>query len=148
MYNWTMDKKTGSWLYSCLQETGVLYGYWIRHGETKRMWKNQLAARKKEALAAAIEPEEEGKCTCKEVYDLRQCVLVTYPIGTVCKQDIYDQVVERISTDNICSPEFDGFLPNHKRWALYWYYSINILNARGKARRPLPPCFVKAVRDL
>jgi hypothetical protein len=31
---------------------------------------------------------------------------------------------------------------------LYWYYLINILNARGKLRRPLPPCFVHAVRDL
>jgi hypothetical protein len=23
-------------------ETGALYGYWIKHEETKRMWKRQL----------------------------------------------------------------------------------------------------------
>jgi hypothetical protein len=74
--------------------------------------------------------------------------LELYPISKVCKQDIYDQVLERIGTDNVCSTEFDGFRPNHKRWATYWYYAINILNHRGKARRPLPPCFVQTVRDL
>jgi hypothetical protein len=124
-----------------------MYGYWIRHDETKRMWKKQLVERKKKA-AESMDRKEDSKCTCKENYDLRQCVLTSYPLGQVCKQDIYDQVVERIGTDNICSSEFDGFLPNHKRWALYWYYSINVLNARGKLRRPLPPCFVQAVRDL
>jgi hypothetical protein len=35
MYNWTMDRKSGSWHYASLQETGVVYGYWIRHDETK-----------------------------------------------------------------------------------------------------------------
>jgi hypothetical protein len=44
--------------------------------------------------------------------------------------------------------KFDGFLPSHKRLALYWYYSINILKVRGNYRRPLPPCFVQTVRDL
>jgi hypothetical protein len=148
MYNWCMDRKTGTWRYTGLAETGVVYGYWIRHEETKIMWKNQLASRKKEALVANLDTEDDNKCTCKEVYDLRQCVLITYPVGQVCKLDIYDQVAERIGTDNICSLEFDGFQPSHKRWSMYWYFAINILNARGKARWPLPPCFVKAVRDL
>jgi hypothetical protein len=148
MYNGSMDKRSGTWHYSCLAETGVVYGYWIQHTETKRMWKQQLSTRKQLAATTASEEKEDLKCTCKSHYDLRECVMVTYPIGKVCKQDIYDQVVERIGTDNICSSEFDGFLPNHKRWSLYWYYSINVLNHRGKLRRPLPPCFVQAVRDL
>jgi hypothetical protein len=114
------------------------------------MWKNQLASRKKEAIESTVVPSEgESKCTCKEHYDLRQCVLKSYSIAKVCKQDIYDQeVVERIGTDNICAPEFDGFFPNDKRWSLYWDYSINVLNVRGKMRRPLPPCFVTTVHDL
>jgi hypothetical protein len=121
MFNWNMGQKTGTWRYTCLQETGVVHGYWIQYAETKRMWKNQLANRKKEAINLTVVPSEDGsKCTCKEQYDLRQCVLTSYPIAKVCKQDIYDQVVERIGTDNICAPEFDGFLPNHKRWSLYW----------------------------
>jgi hypothetical protein len=149
MYNWCMNKK-GTWHYAMLQETGVVHGYWIRHLETKRMWKQQLADCKQAAASAVLRLDEvaDSKCTCECTYDLRKCVLVTYPIAKVCKQDIYDQVVERIGTDNICSPEFDGFLPSHKRWALYWYYSINILNVRGHYRRPLPPCFVQTVRDL
>jgi hypothetical protein len=113
------------------------------------MRKQQLTERKKRAsIAAAEENPDDSKCTCKEHYDLRKCVLELYPVSMVCKQDIYDQVVERIGTDNICLEEFDGFLPNHKRWACYWYYSINILNHRGRMRRPLPPCFIQCIRAL
>jgi hypothetical protein len=127
MYNWCKNRKV-TLHYSCLVETGVLYGYWIHHEETKRLWKKQLNDRKQEAAALATggaDNEEGSKCTYKDNYDLRQSVLVTFRIGQVCKQDIYDQVVEMIGTDNICSSEFDGFLPNHKHWSLYWYYSVN-----------------------
>jgi hypothetical protein len=146
MFNWCLDKKTKDWGYAILQEIGVDYGYWIRHDSTKVMWKQQLADRKRAALAASATLPT--TCTCKEHYDLRKCVLVLYPISTVCKKDIYDQVAERIGTDNIPSPEFDGFLPTHKRWACYWYYSVNIFSHRGCLRRPLPPCFVRKVREL
>jgi hypothetical protein len=90
---WTMDKKKGSWYYACLQETGVVYGYWICHAKTKHVWKQQLANQKKAAIMSTVN-ENKTKCTCRENYDLRQCVLTSYPIGQVCKQDIYEQVVE------------------------------------------------------
>jgi hypothetical protein len=89
-----------------LAETDVVYGYWVRYEETKRMWKQQLANQQKLAAAAVEEQEAEKskECTCKQHYDLHKCVNELYPIRHVCKHDIYNQVVERIGTDNICSP--------------------------------------------
>jgi hypothetical protein len=74
-------------------------------------------------------------------------VLQYYPLLKVCREDLYAQVVERVGTENIDATEFDLFKPNHKRWSLYWFYSVNVFNHRGSRRYPLPPCFVKAVRD-
>jgi hypothetical protein len=73
--------------------------------------------------------------------------LETYPFSRVCKIDLYSQVAERVGSDNLDATEFDKFSPNHKRWCLYWYYSVNIF-MHGSKRRPLPPCFVSAVHDL
>jgi hypothetical protein len=147
MFNWTLDKRTSKWQYSMLHETGMKHGYWIRHQETKRLWVRQLEERKKIARAACYPVDQTDKCTCRDHYDLRHCVLDTYPIGKVCKHDLYSQVAERVGTDNLAGTEFDSFTPNHKRWSLYWFYSVNIFMT-GSKRRPLPPCFVCKVREM
>jgi hypothetical protein len=145
MYNWCKNRRTGQWAFEMLHETGVNHGYWIRQPETKRMWGNQLSERKKVARAACLSVPERG-CTCTTHYDLRHCVLATYPLSRVCKIDLYEQVATRVGTDNLGGWDFDSFSPNHKRWSMYWFYSVNIF-MHGSTRRPLPPCFVQAVRE-
>jgi hypothetical protein len=97
--------------------------------------------------AALTSTSDNTKCTCKSQYDLCNCVLLSYPISKVCKEDLYGQVVERVSTKNIAGNEFDSFKPNHKSWSLYWFFLVNIFNHRGCKRVSLPPCFIKAVLD-
>jgi hypothetical protein len=149
MFNWCVNKSTKQWNYAELAETGVKHGYWIRHTETKRMWKNQLDGRKKAAVVLPVGNTVDNMvgCTCLAQYDLRSCVLQCYPLAKVCKEDLYSQVLERVGTENIDATEYDSFKPNHKRWSLYWFYSANIFNHRKSKRYPLPPCFVKAVRE-
>jgi hypothetical protein len=148
MFNWCLNKRTGQWSFDMLHETGMKHGYWIRHQETKKLWCRQLEQRKASARAASFPViDNSDNCTCRDHYDLRKCVLLSYPIAGVCKHDLYSQVAERVGTDNLNGSEFDGFSPNHKRWSLYWFYAVNIFMT-GSKRRPLPPCFVSAVRDL
>jgi hypothetical protein len=80
MFNWSINKITKQWHYGLLHDTGVKHGYWIRHPETKRMWVNQLLERKKEATLSSMSTLDSTKCTCKSQYDLRNCVLLSYPI--------------------------------------------------------------------
>jgi hypothetical protein len=96
MFNWTLNKNMKQWNYFMLHETGVKHGYWIWQTETKIMWVNQLEGRKKEARLPVV--ENNMGCTCLSQYDLRKCVLTSYPITKVCKEDLYGQVLERVGT--------------------------------------------------
>ena len=61
--------------------------------------------------------------------------------------DVYDQVYERLG-GSVQGDNFDELKPNHKRWSMYWFYSVNILGVTGKRHQKLPNCLVKYIRDL
>ena len=148
--NYKMDLDC-SWYWDELSHDGIHKGFWIQCLDSKRLWKNfQTHERNKRSrkylsnLQAGI--AEPDPCECEEMYALRNCVLEMYPVARVCKKDVYDQVHERLA-GSVKGDHFDELKPNHKRWSLYWYYSVNILGVTGKQRKKLPNCFVQYVRN-
>ena len=78
-----------------------------------------------------------------------QCVLNGYPLSKVCRKQLYDLVNDRFERMGEPSAgSFDEMQPNHKRWCLYWFYSVNIFNHKGNKRQKLPNCFVERVRAM
>ena len=148
--NYTMEVDC-SWYWDALSDECLYRGYWIQNEETKRLSKNFITHEKnkhqhsftKKVQSGIVEDEP---CDCMEVFGLSACVLELYPVGKVCKKGIYDQVHQRLS-GSVKGDHFDELKANHKRWSLYWYYSVNILGVTGKQRRKLPNCFVQFVRN-
>ena len=113
------------------------------------MWRNLLSERKRQAAAIEISLGSglEDFCDCQDKFDLKNCILEMYPLGKCCRKDIYDQVSDRLS-GNVAGECFDELAPNHKRWSIYWYYSVNVLGVTGTKRKKLPSCFVQYVRQF
>lgn len=115
--------------------------------ETHHLWERcaQAAKKRKAEIDATSEPEE--TCKCQDKYDLKHCVLDEYPLSKVCRKDVYDQVHENLD-GQVDGESFDDLAPNHKRWSLYWYYSVNVFGYGGRKRSRLPSCFVQYVRTI
>ena len=140
-----------SWYWDDLSDDGMYKGYWIQNEETKRLWKDFLDHEKNKRRRIykknlQTNASEDDPCDCMDVFGFRGCVLEMYPVGRVCRKDVYDQVYHRLS-GSVKGDHFDELKPNHKRWAMYWYYSVNILGVTGKQRKKLPNCFVKYIRN-
>ena len=135
------------WHWDLLDIEGLRKGYWIQQLESKRMWKNHLVQEKKRSAREMASVSDEDDCECVSMFDLNGCVLELYPVCKVCRVDVYDQVYERLG-GSVQGDNFDELKPNHKRWSMYWFYSVNILGVTGKRRQKLPNCLVKYIRDL
>ena len=144
--NYKQEDDLSSWYWTALSDDGIRKGFWIQQKETKRMWQNEVNARRKRAIQIDYTSEPEATCECQDKFDLKDCVLEVYPLGKCCRKDVYEQVSDRLS-GNVEGDCFHDLLPRHKRWAMYWYYSVNILGVTGKKRKKLPTCFVQYVRN-
>lgn len=83
-------------------------------------------------------------CDCITKHGYLTCIVDMFPLSNMDWPDLYDQVVDRLDR-NVRGASFEDFPPRHKRWALYWWYAINIFHIKGRAS-PLPDCFTDAVR--
>ena len=130
-----------------MEKEAVKSGYWVRAKESKRLWAQVVLDRKRAAakIEASLDSGPES-CKCQYEYDLENCVLETYPLSKVCRMELYEQVKERLG--EVESDSFDDLSARHKRWCVYWFYSVNVLfgNNKKKIRRKLPDCFVEYVR--
>ena len=138
-----------SWHWELLNLDGLRKGYWIQAIESKRLWRDRLQSEKKKRTAREMMSyvSEDESCDCMHYYDLKKCILELYPLGRVCRKDVYDQVHDRLG-GSVAGDNFEELKPNHKRWSMYWYYSVNILGVTGKQRKKLPNCLVQFVRML
>jgi hypothetical protein len=146
--NYKMEDN-GSWYWTQISVEGFTKGFWIRNKDTKHLWPVALSERRKRTYTHREElmnnPEYEF-CKCQEEYGLKDCVLEAFLLYHVNYSDVFQQVVDRLGEENVSATKWDELSQNHKRWALYWFYSVNIFCHKG--RKKLPMCFVKHVRGL
>lgn len=136
------------WIWTFMSQEGICQGFWIMHEETRRLWKGVISRKKRRAAQIDAESKLEETCNCQDKYDLHECVLQAFPLSRCCRKDVYEQVYDWLG-GNVDGSCFDELSPNHKRWALYWYYSVNVFGTTGKkgCRKKLPDCFVSYVRS-
>jgi hypothetical protein len=85
-------------------------------------------------------------CECESKFGYSLCVQYSFPLKTINTFDLFDQIEERIGSHSLLAPTFDELPPGKKRWAMYWWYAVNIFHMRSKAEK-LPSCFVASVRS-
>ena len=138
----------GKWYWTAMGYVGLKRGgCWVQAKESKELWTSMLLGKKtKRSFQQLEEHEEEDLCDCCGKYQLSRCVLEEYPLFQACRKDVYEQVSERLQ-GNVDGEDFESLAPNHKRWSMYYWYSVNIFcNTAGRSE--LPKCFVAYVRSM
>ena len=148
--NYKMTDHAGgdpTWVWTFMTLSDVKKGYWIRHDETRRLFLGELF-RQKRHFEREDSDSDDLVCNCVQHYDLQKCVLDMCPLSRCCRKDVYDQVFHRLG-GNVEGESFDDLKQNHKRWAMHWYYAVNVFGFHGKKRerKQLPTCFVQCVRN-
>jgi hypothetical protein len=91
-------------------------------------------------------PPDTAKCQCRLRFDFSQCIAKTVPEESIDKEELFEQVKTRLS-GNVEADSFDELKAPHKRWALYYYYAVNVLFIGSSKRTRLPDCLVDTIRD-
>lgn len=139
-FNCKMEN-SGTWHWTSLHCEGVRRGFFIQSKETKESWQEVIRDCKKRATRST----DHECCKCQDGFDLKDYFLEPSPLSRVCRKDVFDQVSNCLG-GNVDGHCWESLAPNHKRWSLYWFYSVNVFGQ--SKRKQLPKCFVQYVRHM
>ena len=143
------EDKYGAYIFGLMSVGDVITAQFIPDKQMRRKFidvGNKVKKRRVgvDANSPAQSPDKPA-CSCHK-HGIMDCVLDVYPLHAMDEDVLYEQINHRLMGKVYCE-WFYSLSPSHKRWAYYWWYSVNIFHVKS-GRKELPACFLYAVRQL
>jgi len=136
--------------------TEIQRGDWVLDYPTRRAWTRRCARLASNVAGDAADDaagdaagdavgdlkENAHLCECHE-HSLQNRIVDTKPCLTLDWEAVFQQAVSRMSEDDLEAERFDELPAGKKRWCMYWWYAVNILNL--KKRTHPPSCFYRHI---
>jgi hypothetical protein len=68
---------------------------------------------------------------------MERCILDVHAVSSVDEEELFHEVKERLK-GKIKASLFNELSQSHKRWCLYWYYTITFFHFGGGPAQELP----------